>query len=110
MQTFNASTDFTTSAAVRGQFTSGTFSADSALPVAASDTIYVSAVQFGKTLLDRVTLTGYSSVNEIISAVSALLGQVQGIVTVNIRNRDNGWRASRPLRLRRPSMSMLAMA
>lgn len=85
-------------------------STDGNLPLSSTDTIYVSAVQYGKTLLDRVTLTGCATVAEILNAVRALLGHVEGLVNVSFRNRDNGWRSSRAIRVSRPSMSMLAMA
>lgn len=75
-----------------------------------ADTIHISAVQFGKTILDGVTVTGCRCESDILAAAQSLLAHLEGIVKVSFRNRDSGWRVCRSIRVRRPSMSMLAMA
>lgn len=106
MQTYSNPTRFNIAPTALHRQAPASVTRDLLMTVCPEDTICISAVQYGKTLLDRVTLRGYRSLGEILTAAGHLLGDVDGIVTVSIRNRDNGWTITRSLRVRRPSMTM----
>lgn len=82
----------------------------SELSIAPSDVVFVSVVQFGRTILNSVAFTNKSSVDEILHDVRSLLGGVTGMVKVTLRNRTVGWHSILSMRLWRPSMSLLATA
>ncbi len=80
-------------------------SGDEQMPVHRHDIVFVSVVQYGRTLLDRA-FTGFSGITELLLAVKECLGSVAGLVTVNLRNRTCGCTARRVIRLNRPAMTI----
>ena len=58
--------------------------------VRAADMVYVNVVQFGKVLLNA-PMCGFCSVEALLAGVRRRLGEVCGVVTVNVRNCTCGW-------------------
>ena len=77
--------------------------------VRAADVVYVNVVQFGKVLLNA-PMCGFCSVEALLAGVRRRLGEVCGVVTVNVRNYTCGWALKRTVRLGRPMHTMLAGA
>lgn len=77
--------------------------------VRAADMVYVNVVQFGKVLLNA-PMCGFGSVEALFAGVRRRLGEVCGVVTVNVRNCTCGWALKRTVRLGRPVHTMLAGA
>lgn len=77
--------------------------------VRAADMVYVNVVQFGKVLLNA-PMCGFGSVEALLAGVRRRLGEVCGVVTVNVRNCTCGWALKRTVRLGRPMHTMLAGA
>lgn len=71
-----------------------------------SDVVFVNVMAFGRQLM-TVTLSGNSSVDELMEAVKSLLADLDGLLTVNLRNSSQGTTAKRVLRLRKPSSGLL---
>lgn len=65
-----------------------------------SDKLFVSVVQYGRTVLDLV-LAGIGSMAELMRVVKCSLGPECGLVTVNVRNGSQGWSLKRCVRLNR---------
>lgn len=74
-----------------------------------ADVVYVNVVQFGKVLLNA-PMRGFGSVDALLAGVRRTLGEVCGLVTVNVRNCTCGWSLKRTVRLGRPVHTMLAEA
>lgn len=79
------------------------------LDVSERDVVFVSVLQYGRTVLEK-SFSGFGSVSELLRTVMLCLGNIRGLVTVNLRNRTCGQTAKRVLRLGRPSPTMPAMA
>lgn len=73
------------------------------------DVVFVSVLQYGRMVLEK-SFSGFGSVAELLRMVMSCLGNMGGLVTVNLRNRTCGQTAKRVLRLGRPSPTMPAMA
>lgn len=76
--------------------------------VGVSDQIFVNAVQYGRVVLE-CSLTGCESVEQVLCRVRDMLENAHGLVTVNLRNRSQGWTLRRALRFK-PVASLLATA
>lgn len=68
-----------------------------------SDRVFVSAVQYGRTMFEKV-ITGVASVAEIMDSVRQVLGKASGLFTVSIRNASQGWVRRRTIRFSRCTM------
>lgn len=73
------------------------------------DVVFVSAVQYGRTVLEK-SFSGFGSIAELLRTVRMCLGGLRGLVTINLRNRTCGQTAKRVMRIGRPSPLMPAMA
>ena len=71
--------------------------------ISPSDRVFVSVVQHGRTLFDRL-MAGAGSVAEIMDMVQGALKDTVGLVTVNIRNASQGWSRRRTVRFNSRSM------
>ncbi len=71
-----------------------------------SDVVFVNVMAIGRQVM-TVTLSGNSSVEELMENVKVRLSGLDGLLTVNLRNSSQGTAAKRVLRLRRPSAGML---
>lgn len=76
--------------------------------VGVSDQIFVNAVQYGRVVLE-CSFTGCESVEQVLRRVKDALENAHGLVTVNLRNRSQGWTLRKALRFK-PVATMLAMA
>ena len=71
-----------------------------------SDVIFVNVMAVGRQVM-AVTLSGSTSVEELMAEVMGRLSGMEGLLTVNLRNGSQGTAAKRVLRLRRPSTGLL---
>ena len=85
------------------------FSSRDELTVNESDVVFVSAVQYGRTVLEK-RFSGFSSVAELLRVVRMCLEGLSGLVSITLRNRDCGQSAKRVVRLGRPVPMFAAMA
>lgn len=79
------------------------------MSVCPTDRVFVSAVQYGRTIFERV-ITGVASVAEIMDSVRDALGRTAGLFTVSIRNASQGWIRRRTIRFSRCSMPLPSFA
>ena len=64
--------------------------------ITASDFVYGSLVSGGRTLVSLAS-SGYSTVEEIASALRTAAGRFAGLASINIRNRTQGWQVVLPV-------------
>lgn len=64
-----------------------------------NDTIFATVISGGKTIVS-LTLSGFTSMSDVIKLICNKLGEVSGLVTVELRNSTLGWLERRSLRLR----------
>lgn len=80
--------------------------AQSGFAMSATDEVFATALQFGRTVLD-VTYSGIASLQQLIAEVVKALGTISGLVTILVRNRTQGTVTRKVVRLgarhRRPS-------
>ncbi|MDE5744488.1 MAG: hypothetical protein K2H84_02350 [Paramuribaculum sp.] len=74
-----------------------------------SDILYATISQRGTTIAS-ITLSGVSSIAEIINRIKAVLKDTIGILTINLRNGSQGWRQQRNIILKpRPHAVQLTL-
>ena len=73
--------------------------------VCPADSVAVSAVKGGR-LVAAVEFSGVADVNELLSAATAALRHLGGLVTLRLRNRTQGTTARRVVMLGRSSMPL----
>lgn len=78
---------FTASASLQGGFA-----------ISATDEVFATALQFGRTVLDA-TFSGIGSLQQLIAEVVKVLGAVTGLVTIMVRNRTQGTVTRKVVRL-----------
>lgn len=78
---------FTASASLQGGFA-----------ISATDEVFATALQFGRTVLDA-TFSGIGSLQQLIAEVVKVLGTVTGLVTIMVRNRTQGTVTRKVVRL-----------
>lgn len=66
-----------------------------------TDTIYATVTVSGSTIA-KMTLSGLSSMQELLKTVCNKLGDVAGLVTVEVRNSTMGWLERRMIRIAAP--------
>ena len=66
--------------------------------VNATDEVFATALQFGRTVLDTA-FSGVASIHQLIAEVVKALGAVTGLVTIMLRNRTQGTVTRRVVRL-----------
>lgn len=79
---------------------------DERFRVAPQDVVFVTVTVMGRTVLSTC-VTGRNSAQELIGELKGMLPGVEGILTVNMRNRSNGTVARRSVRLNKPSTGLL---
>lgn len=70
-----------------------------AFAVHPSDMVFVKATQCNRVVLER-SFSGFSSLQELIASVGAVLADTAGLVTLHMRNRDKGCSVRRAVRFR----------
>ena len=73
-----------------------------------SDTIFATVTMRTKNIV-RLTLSGFSSMVDLMKNICSRLDGVAGLVTVELRNSDGGWCERRSIRLRRPEAVQLSL-
>ncbi|MDE5979520.1 MAG: hypothetical protein K2G84_05745 [Muribaculaceae bacterium] len=71
-----------------------------------SDVIFVNVMAVGRQVM-TATLSGIASIEELMEDVRNRLADMDGLLTVNLRNSSQGTSAKRVLRLRKPSSGLL---
>jgi hypothetical protein len=71
-----------------------------------NDVIFVNVSAFGRQITN-VTLSGKSSVEELMASLRLQLANLDGLLTLNLRNRSQGTSTKVVLRLRKSSGSFL---
>ncbi|MCM1449861.1 MAG: hypothetical protein NC082_05935 [Clostridiales bacterium] len=64
-----------------------------------TDTIHATVISGGNTIV-TMTMSGYSSLSELMATICHKLAGVAGLVRVELRNSTLGWLEHRMLRLR----------
>lgn len=62
--------------------------------ISSSDTVMASAWSAGA-ILTEFSATGFSSVSDVVSSLLRSIGNVRGLVEVELRNATRGWREQR---------------
>lgn len=71
-----------------------------------TDKIFVNVMSLGRQVL-TVTISCNSSIDELMAEIKVRLSELDGLLTINLRNSSQGTFAKRVLRLRRPSSGLL---
>ena len=72
------------------------------------DTIYAT-VTLKAQIVAQLTLSGFSSMAELIKNICSRLAGIAGLVTIDLRNSNGGWRERRSLRLRPAEATQLSL-
>ena len=72
--------------------------AESGFAMSATDEVFATALQFGRTVLD-VTFSGIASLQQLVAEVVKALGAITGLVTILVRNRTQGTVTRKVVRL-----------
>jgi len=71
-----------------------------------TDIVFVNVMAIGRQVM-TATLSGSTSVEELMEDVKGRLAGFDGLLTVNLRNSSQGTITKRVLRLRKPSCGLL---
>lgn len=64
-----------------------------------NDTIYATVIMHTRTIA-QLTLSGFNSMTELMKTICSRLTGMAGLVTVELRNINGGWKERRSVRLR----------
>lgn len=73
-----------------------------------ADVVFVTARQMNRVLLEK-SFSGFGSLTELLASMEAYIGNVSGLVTLQLRNRDRGCSLRRAVRFR-PAMPLMGIA
>jgi hypothetical protein len=74
--------------------------------VGRNDKIFVNVSIVGRQVM-TITMSGISSVEELMDSLKERLAEFDGLLTVNLRNGSQGTSAKRVMRLRKPACGLL---
>ncbi len=79
---------------------------NSSFSVNTNDIIFVNVTSLGRQVMS-VTLSGNNSVESLMGKLRSELADLDGLLTVNLRNSSQGTTAKRVMRMRKPGAGLL---
>ena len=68
--------------------------------ISATDRMFVTVSRCGRTVCERM-ISGIGSMEELLSSVRSMLGDIPGLLSLRIRNASQGWSTRRTIRVAR---------